>query len=408
MSGHALTTSTDNETVLDSFADKQDSLAAAFAFFNETSEQLTRSYHLLESKVVALTAELNRVSAEKDHEQQSREQLANRMQTLLDVLPAGVIVLDNRGFVVDANPAAAQLLDAQLTGRLWRDVIGECFAPKNDDGLEVSTRGGRRISIATSALEQGSKTSGGQIVLLTDLTETRALQQRVSRSERLSAMGKMVSALAHQVRTPLSAAMLYAEHLANANLEPARRDEFTRKLYGRLQHMERQVRDMLLFVKSELPLNEVVSAADLLAGLQAAAEVPLSTANSECHWQLETQVRIKCHREALISAVMNLVNNAIQAVAEGARLHVVLRDGCRMDSNQGRMLTLEVSDAGPGMAPNILAQATDLFVTTKAQGTGLGLAVVQSVVRAHGGIFEIFSEPGQGVTALLQIPVYEN
>ncbi|ACR14262.1 sensor histidine kinase [Teredinibacter turnerae] len=411
MSGEALLKRQDGDELLDSFADKQDSLAAAFQFFNETSAQLTRSYHMLESKVAELTGELDRVSAEKVQEQTSREQLATQMQTLLEVLPAGVIVLDNRGYIVECNPAARILLEVALEGRLWREVIAECFAPKNDDGLEVSTRAGRRLSVATSSLDAHRSPAqtglGGQIILLTDLTETRELQQRVSRSERLSAMGKMVSALAHQVRTPLSAAMLYAEHLTQGELDHTKRAEFSHKLYGRLQHMERQVRDMLLFVKSELPLNDIVGAGDLLAGLQAAAEVPLATSKSRCEWRLKTPVAIKCHREALISALMNLVTNAIQAQGEGANLEVIFDCGRAVSGEDISTLTIEISDDGPGMSTALLAQAKDLFVTTKAQGTGLGLAVVQSVARAHGGQFELFSEPGEGVTALLQIPVYE-
>src|SRR5690625_5484430 len=116
--------------------------------------------------------------------------------------------------------------------------------PRRDDGHEVSLHDGRRISIATRDLGVD-----GQIILLTDQTETRRLQHELSRHERLSALGKMMSALAHQIRTPLSAAMLYAGHLCNADLPEQRRQDFAEKISGRLNHTERQVQDMLLFVK---------------------------------------------------------------------------------------------------------------------------------------------------------------
>ena len=188
-------------TDLSSDREKIASLEAAFAFFNETSIQLTNSYQFLEKKISELTEELDQVSAEKEEQHQAKEQIATRMQALLDFLPGGVIVLDHQGYIVESNPAARELLDDHLDGKLWRHVIARCFAPRNDDGLEVSTRTGKRISVATSSMEQD-----GQIILLTDQTETRKLQQNLSRYERLSAMGKMVSALAHQIRTPLSAA----------------------------------------------------------------------------------------------------------------------------------------------------------------------------------------------------------
>lgn len=387
-------------------------LNSAVTFFNETSAQLSQSYHLLENRLSVLTKELDEVSAEKEQEHKRNAELATRMQALLDFLPGGVIVLDSKGIIVEANPAADSLLETPLQGRLWRKVIGECFAPRNDDGLEVSTRSGRRISIATSSLMSTADSAAqssvdGQIILLTDQTETRRLQQCVSRSERLSAMGKMVSALAHQIRTPLSTAILYAGHLCESKLEPATRSQFSQKLLSRLQHMERQVRDMMLFVKSELPLNELVSVQELEDSLKEAAEVPLNSQDGEAHWQNDCEeLTLRCHRDALVSALMNLVNNALQASGEPYTL--ILRFRRETNSRGEQLLTIAVIDRGPGIEASQLAKVTDLFMTTKAQGTGLGLAVVQSVARAHGGYFEILSEPGRGTLARICIPIHSD
>ena len=127
-------------------------------------------------------------------------------------------------------------------------------------------------------------------------------------------MGKMVSALAHQIRTPLSAAMLYAGHLNNPHLDEENKTDFSKKILSRLQHMEKQVRDMMLFVKSELPLNDVITLHDLEIGLREACDAPLLTTESRCFWKNNIgSVSIKCHREALISALMNLVNNGLQS-----------------------------------------------------------------------------------------------
>lgn len=372
-------------------------LAEAFTFFNETSQQLARSYQLLENRVARLTCELDEVSAQKEQEHQKSEQLALRMQALLNFLPGGVIVLDAKGVIVQSNPAARQMLDNVLDGLLWRDVITECFAPRRDDGLEVSTAQGKRISIATASFD-----NAGQIILLTDQTETRRLQQQVSRYEKLSAMGKMVSALAHQIRTPLSAAILYANHLCGDQVNGVRRLEFSEKLLGRLHHMERQVRDMLLFVRNELPLNEVITLADLEIGLRQAMEVPLATAKSYCLWlNPKPNLMLRCNREALISALLNLVNNALQARQEG---NLAVRFD-QLNSPQGPQLKISVVDDGPGMTDEDLAAAQELFFTTKAQGTGLGLAVVRSVARAHGGRFSLQSAKGKGTKASMIIPL---
>lgn len=379
----------------------ENEMAAAHEFFDQTARQLGSSYQFLEGKVAQLTRELDTVSAEKAQELETKKRLANRMRTLLDFLPGGVIVLDARGVIAQSNPAAQQMLNHPLDGARWRDLISSCFAPRNDDGLEISTVEGRRISFATASLEDE-----GQIILLTDQTETRRLQQQVSRYEKLSAVGRMVSALAHQIRTPLSAALLYAGHLCNGQVQGAQRDLFAQKLLGRLNHMERQVRDMLLFVRNELPLNELVTLADLCDGLQAAMEVPLSSNGAVCDLQNPNpKLLVRCNREALISALLNLVNNAVQACSQDARLKISLSKTALHGKSA---IAIAVADNGPGMTEEQQARALEVFYSTKPQGTGLGLAVVQSVARAHGGEFHLQSQPGRGTCATLTLPTAES
>lgn len=379
-------------------ATEQASAPASIEAFASTAGQLSNSFQLLQSRVTRLSRELKEVSAQKEQELEKKNLLANRLQTLLEFLPGGVIVLDAKGFVTQVNPVAREMLNHPLEGYVWRDIINFCFAPDSGDRYEISTVEGRRISLATASLADS-----GQIILLTDQTETHRLQQQVNRSERLSAMGRMVSALAHQIRTPLSAAILYANHLQNDALSPKQHQQFAHKLLGRLNHMERQVRDMLLFVRNELPLNDSVSLGDLEFGLRAAMEVPLATAKGKCFWQNPNPgVRLRCNREALIGAVLNLVNNALQANPRAAKLKVSF---VKTALNGSSAIALAVADNGPGMNRAELAQSQEVFYTTKPQGTGLGLAVVQSVVRAHGGVFRLQSVKDKGTCATLIIPI---
>ncbi len=358
---------------------------------------LARSYRLLQQHVSTLTGELQEMAEKKEAELAQKRQLAHRLETLLESLPGGVVVLDSHGTVVQCNPAAQRMLGHALIGDRWRDLIRTCFAPRGDDGLEVSTPAGTRISLATSSL--GDE---GQIILLTDQSETRRLQQTVSRSERLSALGKMVSALAHQIRTPLSAAILYADHVRGSALPQRQREQFSEKLFGRLLHMERQVQDMLLFVRQELPLNDETDLADLERGLRSATEVMI--ANSRCQFQWinrSPETRIRCQREALISALVNLITNAIQACPSGGTIQIEMASA---ESAEDAGIALSVTDDGGGMTAEQLERAREPFYTTKAQGTGLGLAVVRSVARAHGGDFELTSILSRGTRACLTLP----
>jgi two-component system sensor histidine kinase FlrB len=400
---------------------KGDDLRRAFQLFNEMSEQLSESYSLLEDRVTELTQELNTVSAKRLEELAEKERLASRLENLLTVLPGGVVVLDARGRVTECNPAAVEMLGEPLEGMLWRDVIVRSFAPRSDDGHEVSTKAGRRISIATRSLESEGH-QDGQIILLTDQTETRRLQAELSRHERLSALGKMVSALAHQIRTPLSAAMLYAGHLRGGQLKPQQQQKFSDKLLKRLNHMERQVQDMLMFVKGDIPLPDLISVAELQESLAEEMEVVLETSQSRCLWRNACPTHmLRCNQDILVGALLNLVNNAIQAVETRAELSIHFSLGEQVQASAQvntqvntqvktngewvQPLIIDVVDKGPGIKQDILNSVTDVFMTTKAQGTGLGLSVVQTVMRAHGGELQLQSKEGVGTHVRLSLPL---
>jgi two-component system sensor histidine kinase FlrB len=298
--------------------------------------------------------------------------------------------------VQECNPAAIELLGEPLEGERWLDVIQRVFAPRLDDGHEVSLKDGRRVSIATRSLAG----EPGQLIVLTDMTETRALQERLSRHQRLSALGKVAASLAHQIRTPLSAAMLYGEHLQNSELAPAQQKRFAGKLMSRLNHLEQQVRDMLIFARGDMPVSDLVTTDVLVQGLEAAMESPLEA--SQSRYQLDNRapgLLLQCNKEGLIGAILNLVNNAIEVVGSGAEISVELSV---VDANQLRIC---VADQGPGIAEDILAEVKEAFFTTKSHGTGLGLSVVQGVARAHHGEFFIESMPGQGTRMTLQLPL---
>ena len=165
---------------------------------------------------------------------QDIEQELLRLRHILQVIPTGIVVLDARGFVAQANPVALDMLGEPLLQQRWIDVIARSFRPRSDDGMEVSLHDGRRVQLQLSALEP----LPGQLIVMTDLTETRELQARVAQLQRLSALGKMMASLAHQIRTPLSGAMLYAQNLQNQKLPAPARGQFCQKHLNRLQDLE--------------------------------------------------------------------------------------------------------------------------------------------------------------------------
>ncbi|MEE4131896.1 ATP-binding protein [Pseudomonas viridiflava] len=368
-------------------------LEQAFSLFNQMSAQLTDSYGHLEARVTELKGELAQAGVQRIQELAEKERLANRLQNLLDLLPGGVIVIDGMGVVREANPAAIDLLGQPLLGMLWRHVISRCFAPREDDGHEISLKDGRRLSISTRSLDA----EPGQLVLLNDLTETRRLQEQLARHERLSSLGRMVASLAHQIRTPLSAAMIYASHLTEQELPVETQQRFAGRLKERLHELEHQVRDMLVFARGELPLTDRIAPGALFQALQNAAATHLQ--GVAVRWQCDSvDGELLCNRDTLVGALLNLVENAVQASAGRTRLKVHVY-------SRGNTLRLCISDNGRGMDQAALARIGEPFFTTKTTGTGLGLAVVTAVTRAHQGGVQYRSRVGRGTCAIVSLPL---
>lgn len=371
----------------------EEAVDSALEMFNRMSRQITDSYRTLESRVNQLSGELSHETRQRQQELEAKEQLADRLSTLLNALPAGVVVLDQQGVVSQCNPAATALLGEPLDGERWVDVIRRCFSPRSDDGHEVSLKDGRRVSIEIRTMEN----QPGQLILLTDLTETRQLQSQLAHAQRLSAMGRMVASLAHQIRTPLSAAILYGGHLSQPDLDEELRQRCALRLMSRLTHLEQQVRDMLIFARGETRLAEELSASKLAASLEAAVEGlnPATGATVALVSRIDQRCRLMGNRDALVGACMNLVNNSLEAGATDVRVDLE-------SSAQG--LGVRVTDNGPGFSPEQAHRITEAFYTTKSHGTGLGLAVVQAVVKAHKGQFSIVSPTQGGSVATLQLP----
>ena len=372
-------------------------LKAAFKAFTESSDILAKSYLDLQQEVVRLYDQLEKSEQDKRQEQDKNRILVLQFQQLFESMPVGVLLLNDEGMIVMANPVAERLFNLSLIGQSWGEIVPLSFRPQENDGHDVSMVTGRRVRVETASLGDAP----GQLVILVDLTEAYHLQKKLTHHERLSNMGKMVAALAHQIRTPLSSATLYAGHLQKPDLAPVMRETFANKLVDRLANIEKQIRDMLIFSRSEIKLDEVISASEFIEELTSHCEEICEQKNM--HFEMAGEDFsatdcIQCNKETLLGALLNLLNNAIDAQSEGDEVRFNWR------SHDGSV-TFTFRDRGVGMSKEHLDHVQEGFVTTKQHGTGLGLMVVKAIARAHHGQFEIDSIEGAGTTASLTLPL---
>lgn len=363
-------------------------LENAFRLFAETSRQMEAAYRELEGRVAQLNRELAVARSERFRQLREKERLAHRLERLLAALPAGVLELDGSGVVVTANPAARELLGEPLAGQAWVDIRARALAVGGGEGQTFTALNGRTVTLSA---RRGDGTPG-QVVLLHDVTETHELRRLVERQRGLAAMGEMAAQLAHQIRTPLASALLYLSHLERRDLGAERRDRTLDKTRRCLQELERQVNDMLLYARTGRFESEQVDFARLAEDLRRTLEPQLG----DCRLRIDGfSGGIEGGHEALAGALGNLARNAMEAGAGCIEMDcAIIDDG----------VTLVVADDGPGIDPAARERIFEPFYTTRPGGTGLGLAVVRTVVEAHGGMVDVATSATGGARFTLTLP----
>ena len=349
-------------------------LADAFRQFSLASEALTGAYAGLQTQV---------------------GQLTERLSVLMGALPAGVVVLDRDARVVQANKAVESMFGVVLAGIHWTDFCAGRLAETETPGEWQLDQGGetRRVTRVDAPLESGE----GRIVLLTDVTDAHRMRLAAERNERLAAMGEMVAGLAHQLRTPLSAALLYTATLVQQDMGPADKERVGSRALERLRHLEKLIRDMLLFARGETLGREPFAICDLVAELAQTLE-PVARARGLRFDATCTcgDTRVVGDRKAIAGALTNLLENAVQALDAGGTI-------CFRAEQDGMQARFRVADDGRGIDPALQSRLFEPFFTTRPDGTGLGLAIARGVARAHGGDIGIESEPGRGSTFALTL-----
>jgi two-component system sensor histidine kinase FlrB len=368
--------------------DRLKELEQAFELFNTTSLQLTNAYDSLQAQVGSLQAQL----AQSD---QDKRQVADRLSRLLDLLPAGVIVLNANNQVIEMNPSADEILGKDALGRDWGIVVMNVFLLSNDAG-ELMTHDEIYYQLSETLLDETS----GKILLIQDVTASRHLQEHVSRHQRLHSMGEMAASLAHQIRTPLSSALLYVSQMNSESLDDEKRAKFVDKAMNSLHHLEGLVKDMLQYARGGKGSEQRIELTELMKQLEQNVEPQVKLSNSQIKFEVFLPGLVVIgDKDALMTALQNLVGNAIDVIGQHAMIQVTV------NKISDEKVDLVISDNGPGIEPELLEKIFEPFYTKRARGTGLGLAVVRAIAEAHSGKAWVKSIPGYGSRFGIRLPL---
>ncbi len=397
-------------------------LENAFELFNQFSEKLAGSYGDLESHVTRLTKELAEAHSERLIELAEKEVLAKRLEGLLDALPAGIVVLDADNRITQTNPVARLMLgtdidNMKLSGKNWENIAQKSIKTHGD---ELRLADGRWVNLSARPLcIDNTGVNRGKIILISDITETRTLQMKLNRQQRLSSLGEMIASLAHQIRTPLSSALLYISTLNHPLNDEKERIRSADKAKERLFHLERMVNDMLLFARGDVSESEYINASEIMIQLKGTVEPNDRMEQSrveQIRFDIDSNlqnVMIQVNRDVLLSAFQNIIDNAIEACCE-----VDNRDTESSDAEDDEVLLIEINaflnadnqfeinieDNGCGMSTAVKDKVLEPFFTTRSSGTGLGLAVVSATINRYSGEIVIDSKEGVGSNFNIKFP----
>ncbi len=336
----------------------------------------------------------------------ARDEVATFSGSVLSGMADGVLVVSDDGRVAMANDLSRAMFGQSI------DLVPEGIKPLVQEtlrkgapvvqGLEIKGVDGRQrfLTLSASRVSVPGEAAPYTVVILRDVTEEQRLRGQIQRAEKITALGRLAAAVAHEVRNPLNAIGMTAQRL-RAEFEPqAGREEYRRfldvigseiaRLDGIITQFLRFASEPKVVLRTEDVGELVDSVLTQEAGQAAGRGVRLS---SQVPAGLTAVIDAKQMRQVLL----NLVSNAIESTEGGGEVRISSeeRDG---------WVHILVEDEGCGMTPEELEQAFDLHFTTKEKGTGLGLPISQRIVERHGGFLGVQSHKGKGTRATIRIP----
>ncbi len=366
------------------------------------------------------------ISERKRAEQALRES-EEKYRTIVNSLEAVYYEVDLKGVLTFLNDSTAKVFGypkEEMIGRSYRDFFDElaaekCFRvvngvfrsgePLRTCELEVNTTLGSDRNLEFSATPM--KDSAGRIVgfrgICRDITERKREEDELLKLEKLESIGVLAGGIAHDFNNVLT---VIGGNISFAKLFCVPEDMCYKRLCEaeRAGNRARQLTQRLLtFSKGGSPVKKSVSVTEII---QDSCSFTLWGSNVRCEFSIPEGIRAADVDEVQIGQVIgNLILNADQAMADGgiirvAALNIDVSPGDGLPLSQGPYIRISVKDHGKGIPREILPKVFDPYFTTKSEGSGLGLATAYSIVKSHGGLITVESEPDAGTTFHVYLP----
>lgn len=365
------------------------------------SSQLEEAYKSLEERAMQLKAE------------------QSHSMSILRSVSSGVITVGPDTSVATLNPAAERILNigeeavvARPLGTLFSDDGGliadvrkvlEGRSPRTLRDMTLVTAAGRTVhtQASVSRMRDVGGRKLGAVVTIEDMSEVKALTEQLIRADRLAAMGELTAGVAHEVRNPLGIIRASVQLMEDADCSRERVTGAAQVIKQEIDRLDRVIKALLDFGRPSVPTLRPVSVSQVLEDVALFARTFASRARVEIVEDYSADIPdVMADPEQLKQVFVNLISNAVQAMSDGGTLTIET-------GHENGFVFVRFADTGAGIPPDVLGRVFDPFVTTRDDGTGLGLTIVHRIVDDHDGHMEVSSEPGTGTVFTVWLPALQ-
>jgi signal transduction histidine kinase len=365
--------------------------------------------------VVRVSHQIERMGQRMRNVEEVFSALKTNLDQILGNLEDGILLFTKDGRAVLVSEAARRFLQLdreQALGQHYTEIfdrgtlLGRTLREAFDAraaliGEEIRTENGRRLQASVDFILDDLTQQGlGALVTLRDLESVEAIESELEVSRRMSAIGRLTSGVAHEVKNPINAIVVHIELLRNKldNTAPSA-VRHLEVIEAEIRRLDRVVQTLVDFSRPvELQLREQ-DFRSVVGDVLALSKEEFSTRNVSLVSQMPPRpVTVNVDADLLKQAILNVIQNGAQAMPEGGKLQVQLE----VDR---KWAVLHIMDEGLGIPEDIREKIFDLYFTTKAEGSGIGLAMTYRILQLHHGNVEVESEVGVGTQFRFRLPI---
>jgi signal transduction histidine kinase len=361
----------------------------------------------------------------------ARKKLQTLLEQILDSLEIGVVVLDQKGMLVLSNESARKLLPLSLSIQSERRFMEVLHGyPEIREVVQSSLREGKfakeveqklgppedacTVRISTLPLKDRQQRINGILLLINDVSEEVEMQRQMRDAERLSTMGTLAAALAHEIRNPLEALNLNLELLDRSvkqykkpASEEGKIERYLKVLNSEVSRLAGIVQNFLSFAHPNRAPSRSIHLAEILRQVLDLIENQAESMNISLSLDIEDEPIIHAgFEDQLKQLFLNLIINGLEAMPEGGRLSIHAGTAWQTGSElSAPCVVVSIKDTGEGIQAEKLNRLFEPFYSTRSSGTGLGLTIANRIAGEHGGIIRVESSPGKGSTFTVELPL---